>query len=186
VKSCLDQDTAGILRKLLLATMATLGVVPVYVLRVALGSIRSTDNALHLDIVGPVFEVALCVVGWLRSVDLLADEPGKGRRTSDRDGYGGYQLCASLTGFGDIHIPIVHSSIVHNMSHLGSGGVTLPASSTPTNTTRIVAKAIHTKPLMNITKMPIFFPRGIWRRQVRRKGRNMTKFLSVLDPTGTG
>jgi hypothetical protein len=75
---------------------------------------------------------------------------------------------------------MVHSRIVHSMSHLGSGTMTLPCSSTPTDTTRIVANAMHTNPLANMIRIPIFFPRGIWRFQVRRNGRNMTSVCVSL------
>lgn len=72
------------------------------------------------------------------------------------------------------HVPIAHSTTVHNINHLGSGMVALPRPSTPSCITRSVAKAMQIKPLPNKTKIPIFCLLGIWRFQVKRMGRNMT------------
>jgi hypothetical protein len=93
VYGCLHYDASSVLRKLFLATVRT---VPVYVFLIASRSCCGADDALHLDIVGSLLEVALCVVGWLGRVHALSDKHCKDGRASDRDCYQACQLCSSL------------------------------------------------------------------------------------------
>jgi hypothetical protein len=74
----------------------------------------------------------------------------------------------------EIDLPIDVSSTVQSSIHFGSGIVAFPVPSTPSLMARSVANVMQTNPLPNRMKIPVFWPRGIWRFQVRWNGRIMT------------
>lgn len=91
----LNHDTPGIVCKFLLATMC---IFPVYVRGVAVASAWGTDDALHSDLIGPLFQIALSVIRWLCRIHVLPNEGCEGGWTGNHYGYQVNQLHSQSNG----------------------------------------------------------------------------------------
>jgi len=95
-----DDDAPRVPSKFFLTTMR---IIPIHIRIATFGSNWGTNDALHLYLISSLFEVALCIVRWFRSIYTLSNERCEGRRTCDHDSCIFCQSCIEPRGWSSEH-----------------------------------------------------------------------------------